>query len=66
MPGRATVCFFCEDAVALYRLFVERGVAAERPFVGNGLWVTTVRDPDGHQLDFESPTEEVEETVYGG
>ena len=39
---------------------------ATRPFVGNGLWVTTVVDPDGYRLDFESPTEEAEETVYGG
>jgi hypothetical protein len=28
------------------------------------LWVTTVTDPDGYRLVFESPTREPEETVY--
>lgn len=66
VPERATVCLFCEDALVLYHTFLERGVAAARPFVGNGLWVVTVRDPDGYRLDFESPTDVEEETVYGG
>ena len=66
VPERATVCFMCVDAVALYHAFLERGVEATRPFVGNGLWVTTVTDPDGYRLEFESPTEVEEETVYGG
>lgn len=66
VPGQATVCFMCVDAVALYHAFLERGVEATRPFVGNGLWVTTVTDPDGYRLEFQSPTEEAEETVYGG
>jgi hypothetical protein len=34
--------------------------------VGNGLWVTSVKDPDGYLLDFESPTDTPEETVYSG
>jgi lactoylglutathione lyase len=59
-----SVCFMCTDAVALYRDFVARGVGARRPFVGNGLWVTSVRDPNGYHLDFESPTDVPEETVY--
>ncbi len=62
----ATVCFQCSDALALYHAFLERGVEATRPFVGNGLWVTTVTDPDGYRLEFESPTDVEEETVYGG
>lgn len=32
--------------------------------MGNGLWVTSVQDPDGYRLDFESPTDVAEETVY--
>ena len=36
------------------------------PFVGNGLWVTSVTDPDGYHLYFESPTEVPEETIYEG
>ena len=31
-----------------------RGIAATRPFVGNGMWVTSVQDPDGYKLEFES------------
>ena len=41
-----------------------RGVDASRPFVGNSLWVTSVTDPDGYRLEFESPTEVAEETVW--
>lgn len=61
-----SVCFMCADAIALYHDFVARGVAAKRPFVGNGLWVTSVCDPNGYRLDFESPTDVPEETVYAG
>jgi len=59
-----SICFMCVDAIAIYRDITTRGVAAKRPFVGNGLWVTTVADPDGYRLEFESPTDEPEETVY--
>jgi lactoylglutathione lyase len=61
-----SVCFMCVDAIAIYHDLITRGVAAQRPFVGNGLWVTSVRDPDGYRLDFESPTDVLEETVYAG
>lgn len=54
----------CADAIAIYHELIGRGIAAERPFVGNGLWVTTVMGPDGYRLDFESPTEVPEGTVY--
>ena len=43
---------------------IARGIAAQRPIVGNGLWVTSVWDLDGYRLDFESPTELPEETIY--
>lgn len=59
-----SVCFMCADAIALYHDFIARGIGARRPFVGNGLWVTSVRDPNGYHLDFESPTDVAEETVY--
>ena len=73
-PGRpegvlgqgVSVCFMCADAIALYHAFQSRGVEAGRPFVGNGLWVTSVRDPDGYRLDFESPADQPEDTVYRG
>ena len=61
-----SICLCCEDTLAVYRDLTSRGVAATRPFVGNGLWVTSVTDPDGYRLDFESPTDLPEETVYSG
>ncbi len=73
-PGRpdgalgqgVSVCFMCADAITIYHEVIARGIGAQRPFVGNGLWVTSVRDPDGYRLDFESPTDVPEETVYQG
>lgn len=62
----ASICVFCVDARAIYRDLKQRGIAASRPFVGNGLWVTTVTDPDGYRLDFESPTKDPEETLFDG
>ena len=59
-----SICFMCADAIAIYRELVSRDVPAERPFVGNGLWVTSVRDPDGYRIAFESPTDAPEETVF--
>jgi len=60
-----SICFMCSDAIAIYKDATARGIAAQRPFVGNRLWVTTVIDPDGYRLEFESPTDAAEETVYG-
>lgn len=59
------ICLFCKDATRIYEDLISRSVAASRPFVGNGLWVTSVIDPDGYLLDFESPTDLPEETVFG-
>ncbi len=61
-----SVCFFCKDAIAIYRDLISRGITATRPCVGNGLWVTSVTDPDGYRLDFESPTDVPEDTEYSG
>lgn len=59
-----SVCFQCKDALALYHGFKSRGIQPKNPFVGNGMWVTVVSDPDGYKLDFESPTDVPEETEY--
>jgi lactoylglutathione lyase len=59
-----TISFQCADAIALYHAFKAHGLAASRPFVGNGLWVTTLFDPDGYRLEFESVTDVAEETEY--
>jgi len=59
-----TICFICQDALALYREIRARGVQATKPFVGNGMWVTSLTDPDGYRLDFESETDVPEETEY--
>ena len=59
----ASVCFMCEDALALYRELKSRGIQTrKRPFVGNNLWVVPVTDPDGYRLEFESPTDAPEES----
>jgi lactoylglutathione lyase len=59
-----SICIFCEDALAIYGNLKSRGISATRPVVGNGLWVISVTDPDGYRIDFESPTNAPEETVY--
>jgi hypothetical protein len=41
---------------------VASGIAADEPYVGNRLWVTSLTDPDGYRIDFESPTDVAEET----
>ena len=58
------VCFICADAIAVYHGSRARGLTPSRPFVGNNLWVTSLIDPDGYRLDFESPTDVPEGTVY--
>lgn len=58
-----SICFICEDALAIYRDIKTRGVEAKTPFVGNAMWVVSVTDPDGYRLDFESNTDVPEETV---
>jgi lactoylglutathione lyase len=74
-PGKApaakrgegvSICFQCKDALAIYRQTIERGLQPQRPFVGNGMWVVILTDPDGYKLDFESPTDAAEESVYRG
>ena len=65
VPGiGVSIYFICEDALAIYREVTSRGIKAERPFVGNGMWVTSMSDPDGYKIFFESTTDVPEETVY--
>ena len=59
-----TIYFVCEDAPAIYRQISARGIQASKPFVGNGMWVTSLSDPDGYRLAFESITDAPEETEY--
>jgi predicted lactoylglutathione lyase len=58
------ISFQCEDALAIYHAALARGIPASRPFVGNGMWVTGMSDPDGYRLEFESVTDTPEETEY--
>ncbi|HSU17270.1 VOC family protein [Longimicrobium sp.] len=58
-----SVYFICSDALAIHRELTARGIAAARkPFVGNGMWVVPIEDPDGFRIFFESPTDAPEET----
>jgi catechol 2,3-dioxygenase-like lactoylglutathione lyase family enzyme len=59
-----SMCFICDDAIAFYREVTARGIKAGRPFVGNGMWVTSLSDPDGYRLEFESVTDAPEDSQY--
>jgi lactoylglutathione lyase len=59
-----SIYFICEDALAIYRDVNSKGLQVKIPFVGNGMWVTELSDPDGYRLFFESPTDEPEEKVF--
>lgn len=58
----ASLWFQCRDALAMYDDFLARGLEATEPEVGNGLWNTTLLDPDGFRLHFGSPTDVAEDT----
>jgi lactoylglutathione lyase len=61
-----SVYFICRDALAIYREISSRGVDASLPQVGNRMWVTSLSDPDGYRIHFESDTGAAEESVYSG
>jgi lactoylglutathione lyase len=64
-PGLGvSICFQCKDAIALYHECLSRGLTPGEPFVGNGMWVTSIADPDGYSLSFQSPSDVPEETEY--
>ncbi len=57
-----SICFICQNALAVYREVTSRGIQASEPFVGNSAWVTSLLDPDGYRIEFESPTDVPEDT----
>lgn len=59
-----SILFVCRDALAVYRELIARGLTPSRPFVGNGMWVTALRDPDGYDVEFESRTDLPEDTRF--
>lgn len=59
-----SVCFMCEDALKIYAQIKTKGITPDEPFVGNNLWVVQLKDPNGYNIVFESPTEVAEETKY--
>jgi lactoylglutathione lyase len=59
-----SICFICKDALAMYRQITSRRIEASRPFVGNGMWVTSMSDPDGYRIEFESVTDAPEDTQF--
>ena len=59
-----SVFIVCNDALALYKEFSQTGLSPQEPFVGNNLWVVNLKDPDGYNICFESPTDTPEETKY--
>jgi hypothetical protein len=54
--------FMCQDALAIYDELRARAIEASEPEVGNGMWVTTLSDPDGYRIHFESATDAPEDT----
>ena len=59
-----SIMFICDDALSAYRKFTARGLTPSLPFVGNGMWVTSLRDPDGYSVEFESQTDVPEDTTF--
>ena len=59
-----SISFICQDALAIYRQVRSRGIEASKPFVGNGMWVTSLSDPDGYRIEFESYTDVPEGTEF--
>ena len=57
-----TIYFQCIDARAIYREVTQRGLQASPPFIGNDMWVTSLSDPDGYRIEFESPVTEAAES----
>lgn len=69
MPGGkmgigVTICFICNDALAIYHQALKAMLDVRQPFVGNAMWVTSLTDPDGYRIDFESATDAPEESVF--
>jgi catechol 2,3-dioxygenase-like lactoylglutathione lyase family enzyme len=65
-PGNGVDLYFqCGDALAIYREAAARGVHALRePQVGNYAWEVFFADPDGYKINFSSPSDLPEETLF--
>ena len=59
-----SLIFMCTDALKVYHEIRSNGLFPDEPFVGNNLWVVGIKDPDGYNICFESPTDVPEETMY--
>ena len=59
-----SIMFICKDATQIYREVSARGIKASTPVFGNGMWVTSLWDPDGYRIEFESPTDVPEDCIY--
>ncbi len=59
-----TISFQCDDALAIYHTAMASGLTPQKPFVGNGMWVVAIIDPDGYRVEFESPTDVPEGTEF--
>lgn len=62
--GGISIYFICNDALSIYQEITQKGIQTREPFVGNHMWVVTVIDPDGHEINFESKTTVPEDTHY--
>lgn len=64
-PGQGiSIYFICDDAIAFYKEIQLKGIEATVPVVRNGLWATSLSDPDGYNMVFESATDVQEGTAY--
>ena len=59
-----SIYFICQDAIKIYKELIKNQINASEPFVSNSMWLTSVRDPDGYEVNFESYTDVPEETKY--
>jgi catechol 2,3-dioxygenase-like lactoylglutathione lyase family enzyme len=59
-----SIVFICNDALAIYHEIKDKGIVVSEPFVGNNMWVISIKDPDGYSIDFESMTDVPEETKF--
>ena len=65
--GEGVILYFmCDDAIQVWREARAAGLDPSRPEVGNNMWVTGLDDPDGYRLEFESLTDEPEDSVFHG
>ncbi len=58
------IYFICENALTIYSQITSNGISTAEPFVGNNMWVVSLKDPDGYKISFESVTDVPQETKY--